>query len=558
MTTTKTTTTTPSTSTKAYKNPLLLPEVLDRVAHFVYSCDEDYWDYHPEVFLPCLLVCRFWHDCFLPHLYSTFISGQTDDGSPYHPHTHHLRTFVMFRPVPDKELPYKVEDASRTTPPGQLTTLRVHQNAEAMLDLLSANAGSSLRVLTWTASKFLVEMPPAMIKSMTMLSGLVSLELDSWKIDRADLLAILAACSSTLEMLSLRLISGYGESPFLPLGSSFDLTPASAVTPTRDLSMSMSSLSILPSQPPRMKRLSELRLVLDWHQSPAAVHLVQLCPALKSLYLNVDVETSDWSALISNLRTFCPRLESIEYEVGYSMEYETGCYIESSLYASLLRDSTVEGESQLRRVVLGVKLDELITEALLKHSETLEEMNLEVKDFGPEEVRMVGRLLAGCQRLKEVDIEDVGKRCEAKDLEELTREVWMCRDLTSLTISGYSPGEVKEESLTAKGRKENKFREAKVTREQGEIEDMLKVFSESGQGWYVRPSLREKEVEEAVEDMDMKRRLMIHMMESGLEQVERVQFNESKFYSDEKYFTDDEEEEDEEEEEEEEEGEEDE
>lgn len=443
----------------------------------------------------------------------------------------------MFRPVSDKELPYKVDGSSRATPPGQLTTLRVHQNAEAMLDLLSANAGSSLRVLTWTASKFLVEMPPAMVKAMAMLSGLMSLELDSWKIDRADLLAILAASSSTLEKLSLRLISGYGDTPFHPLGSSIDSTCASDVTPTRDLSTSLSSLSILPSQPPRMKRLSELRLVLDWHQSPAAVHLVQLCPALRSLYLNVDVETSDWSALISNLRTFCPRLESIEYEVGYSMQYETGCYIESSLYASLLRDSTVQGESQLRRVVLGVKLDEHVTEALLKHSETLEEMNLEVRAFGPEEVRMVGRLLAGCRRLKEVDIEDVGKVCKAKDLEELTREAWVCRDLSSLTISGYSPGEAKEaEPSTAKGRKV----------------DRLKVFAESGQGWYVRPSLREKEVEEAVEDVDMKRRLMVHMMESGLEQVERVQFNESTFYSDEKYFTDEEEEDEEEEEEEEE------
>ncbi|KAF9123553.1 hypothetical protein BGX30_001406 [Mortierella sp. GBA39] len=544
-----------TTTTTKHKNPLLLPEVLDRVAHFVYSCDDDYWDYHPEVFLPCLLVCRFWHDCFLPHLYSTFISGQTDDGSPYHPHTHHLRTFIMFRPISDKELPYKVDGSSRATPPSQLTTLRVRHGAEAMLDLLSANAGSSLRVLTWTASKFLVEMPPAMVKAMAMLSGLVSLELDSWKIDRADLLAILTTCSSTLKMLSLRLISGYGDAPFLPL----DSTPASAVTPTRDLSTSLSSLSILPSQPPTMKRLLELRLVLDWHQSPAAVHLVQLCPALQSLYLNVDVETSDWSALISNMRTFCPRLESIEYEVGYSMQYETGCYIESSLYASLLRDSTVEGEGQLRRVVLGVKLDEHITEALLKHSETLEEMNLEVRAFGPEEVRMVGRLLAGCRRLKEVDIEDVGKECEAKDLEELTKEVWVCRDLTSLTISGYSPGQVKEEEpLTAKGRKVNKFREAKMGKEQPEREDkLLKVFAESGQGWCVRPSLREKEVEEAVEDVDMKRRLMIHMMESGLEQVERVQFNESKFYSDERYFTDDEGEDEEDEEEEEEEGEED-
>lgn len=549
-----------TTTTKAYKNPLLLPEVLDRVAHFVYSCDDDYWDYHPEVFLPCILVCRFWHDCFLPHLYSTFISGQTDDGSPYHPHTHHLRTFVMFRPVSDKELPYKVDGSSRATPPSQLTTLRVHQNAEAMLGLLSANAGSSLRVLTWTASKFLVEMPPAMVKSMAMLSGLVSLELDSWKIDRSDLLTILAACSSTLEMLSLRLISGYGDTPFLPLGSSIDSTSASVVTPTRDLSTLLSSLSILPSQPPRMKRLSELRLVLDWHQSPAAVHLVQLCPVLQSLYLNVDVETSDWSALITNLRTFCPRLESIEYEVGYSMQYETGCYIESSIYASLLRDSTVEGEGQLRRVVLGVKLDENITDALLKHSETLEVMNLEVRALGTEEVRMVGRLLAGCRQLKEVDIEDVGKECEAKDLEELTKEAWVCRDLTSLTISGYSPGQAKEEEepSTAKGRKVDKFREAKVAKEQIEREDQLKVFAESGQGWYVKPSLREEEVEEAVEDVDMKQRLMIHMKESGLEQVERMQFNESKFYSDEKYFSDDEDEDEvEEEEEEEEEGEED-
>ncbi|KAF9152608.1 hypothetical protein BG015_005005 [Linnemannia schmuckeri] len=545
-----------TTTTKTQKNPLLLPEVLDRVAHFVYSCDEDYWDYHPEVFLPCILVCRFWHDCFLPHLYSTFISGQTDDGSPYHPHIHHLRTFVMFRPVSDKELPYNVGGSPTASPPGQLTTLRVHQHAEAMLALLSANTGSRLRVLTWTASKFLVEMPPAMVESMASLSGLVSLELDSWKIDRVDLLAILAACSSTLEMLSLRLISGYGDTPFLPLESSID--SISTTTPTQASSLlSLSSLSIQSSLSlPRMQRLSELRLVLDWHQSPAAVHLVQLCPSLRSLYLNVDVETSDWPALISNLRTFCPRLESIEYEVGYSMQYETGCYIKSSLYASLLRDSTAESEGQLRRVILGVKLDEHITEALLKHSDTLEVMNLEVRTFGPEEVRMVGRLLAGCRRLKDVDIEDVGKECEAKDLEELTREAWVCRDLKSLTIIGYSPYQANaEEPLTTKRRKanNNKLRETKVVKEQAEMKDKLKVFGESGQGWYVKPSLREQGLEEAVENMDMKRRLMVHMMESGLEQVERIQFNESKFYSDERYFSDDDEEDKDEEEDEEEE-----
>jgi hypothetical protein len=284
-----------------------------------------------------------------------------------------------------------------------------------------------------------------------------------------------------------------------------------------------------------MKRLSELRLVLDWHQSPAAVHLVQLCPLLQSLYLNVDVETSDWSGLISNLRTFCPRLESIEYKVGYSMQYEYGCYIESSIYASLLRDSTVDG--QLRRVVLGVNLDDQITEALLKHSETLEEMHLEVKKFGAEQVRMMGRLFAGCQRLKEVYIENVGQDCDAGDLEELTREVWACRDLKSLTITGYMPGQVDDDHKLSPAKKTERTR-----KEETEKEGKLKMFVGVGQGWYVRPCLGEKDQKEAIEDVEMKQRVMVHMMESGLEQVVRVQFNESTFYSDERYFSDDEDE----------------
>ncbi|KAG0369072.1 hypothetical protein BGX24_002562, partial [Mortierella sp. AD032] len=191
------------------KNPLLLPEILHRVALFVHSCDsdEDYYNYEPSVFIPCLLVCRAWHDCFLPHLYDTFISGETENGSPYYPHIRHLRTFVALDPLSDEELPYNKTNGA--LPPGQLTTLRVHQNAEDMLDLLSANTGSRLKTLAWVSSKFLLEMPLVMVKAIVSLSGLVSLELDSWRICRPDLLDILTACSPTLEMLSLRLIAGY-------------------------------------------------------------------------------------------------------------------------------------------------------------------------------------------------------------------------------------------------------------------------------------------------------------------------------------------------------------
>ncbi|KAF9125653.1 hypothetical protein BGW39_007235 [Mortierella sp. 14UC] len=510
------------------KNPLLLPEVLDRVAYFVHSCNGDYYDYEPSVMLPCLLVCRLWHDCFLPHLYDIFISGETDDGAPFYSHIRHLRTFVALGSLSEEELPYN----SKTGPlPSQLTTLRVHQDAQDMLDLLLANAGSQLRTLTWMSSKFLLEMPSPMVKAIASLSGLVSLELDNWKICRSDLLDVLAACSSTLEMLSLRLIAGYGDAPFI--ASSISTDCSSTTTTITAMSCSSIASSTTTIQPPRMERLSELRLVLDWHQSPAAVHLIQLCPSLRSLYLNVDVETSDWSALIANLRTFCPRLESIEYEVGYSMEYEWGCYIKPHVYASLLRDSTVEG--QLKRVVLGLRLDGLIAEALLKHAETLEEVTLALRDFGPEQAVMLGGLFARCRRLRKVEIEDIGEDCEVECLKELMGMPWVCRELKSLAIIGYNPCRDKDEEQDNAGLKKKGGRSRRI-RSSVEEEKKKAMFAETGQGWFTRPGLRGEGLEEAAEDRVVKQLLMEHMKSSGIEHAERLQFNDTEFYSDERHW----------------------
>ncbi|KAF9094809.1 hypothetical protein BGX23_001524 [Mortierella sp. AD031] len=533
------------------KHPLLMPEVLDRVASFINLTEgDDYWDSQPSTLLPCLLVCRLWHNCFTPHLYSTFISGQSNDGSPYYPHLHHLRHFYADRALSEKELPYQTG-----SPPTQLRVLKVYENAEAMSDLLLANTGSRLRALTWKAAKFMVDMPSETVDGLASLSGLVSLKLDSWKISRPGLLQILAGCSSTLEMLSLRLISGYGDTPFIPQQ---DSTSTSWTT-------TASSQELLPSLPPTMERVRELRLVLDWHQSPAAVHLVQLCPALRSLYLNVDVETSDWSALVSNLRTFCPRLDSIEYEVGYSMQYETGCYIESSIYASLIRDSTVEG--QLRSVTLGVQLDEAMAEALLRHAATLEEVTLGLKEFSSESMRLVGRLLAGCQRLEMVDIRDVGMTGQARDLEELTREAWVCRDLKRLSIADYQSNipskedleDEKEEvriaaikggSMKARESREKAMEALRVRREQERAEAPM-MFAGSGQGWYLRPNMGLMGVREASEDRGMKELLMDHMMSSGVERAVLLQLNQTKLYSTEDSWKADYDEDDEEEEEEE-------
>ncbi|KAF9923188.1 hypothetical protein FBU30_006740 [Linnemannia zychae] len=422
----------------------------------------------------------------------------------------------MFRPLPARELPYQPQGPL----PNQLRTLYVNAGAEAMFDLLSVNSGPQLKSLRWKSSKFLMDMSPAMVDSMAALSGLVLLELEYWKISRGDLLRILAACSSNLEILSLRVVSGYGSSPFIPDAA---MTESPSIEP--------SALSLLSL--PRMDRLRELDLVLDWHQSPAAVHLIQLCPALRSLCLEVDVETSDWSTLLFNLRTFCSRLESIEYKVGYSMQYEYGCYIESSIYAALIRDSTVKG--QLTKVVLGVRLDEDITLALLKHSETLEEISLGLDGLGPERIELIGRLLASCRQLGKMDIHDVQRRCKAEDLMELTQKRWVCQDLKCFRLVGYLPNQVK---CTGKS-------------EWNESTDKLQIFEEVGQGW----RFSRRKLEEAIEDRNVKQRLMVHMTESGLKEVQCLRFNDVVYYPVHRYrqrcrYDDDDDEEEEEEEEE--------
>ncbi|KAF9289706.1 hypothetical protein BGZ68_008788 [Mortierella alpina] len=415
-------------------NPLEIPEILARVGLYVPLWVKSIPNAHhrpigttsttalgilrpifdPQYLLSCILVNRTWHDILLPILWFTFDDTYPRSTSPVSVanlsrHHAHFRILELSRSCPTifslqlQQLPHNLIHLD----------LSGLDNNEWTKELVLQNP--RLQSLHWQGGDFHRDDYGTFdgLALSKKLSRLQELHLECWRIDKG-FMALLRR-NPSLRTISLDFVTGeideLNTHP-APIG-------AGVTRDTHGLEEDPDDAGevLLPN-------MTSLTVCKDVG-SGALEALVRLCPKLEELSW-MGSHDGDLRSLTTNIQQSCPSISALTYSTVEVMEDE-------SAYAGLIGGLTGLVELQIRIPSHG----HLFTDALLKHANTLEVLDLRIqRDWKtrPTQTADLRRILEGCHQITALSIE--GSLSKASDLFTFN---WACVRLHRLFLSGLHP-----------------------------------------------------------------------------------------------------------------------
>ncbi|KAF9303924.1 hypothetical protein BGZ74_002762 [Mortierella antarctica] len=467
-------------------NALEIPEVLLQIGRFLpfwkraaYHLAQG-WVLDPSHWRACILVSRLWYTTLSPLIFhdmddSSFqrIPMQILLENTRFVQRLHLRLFKPMQELPSSSATMSLmatgmTTANITTEFTQLRELELMQSEAWTSQLIRRNP--SLEKLSWKGGDFHRDDYQRLdYDTLMQLHQLKILKLDCWTITVAsEFLGILENNQSTLRFLALEFCKG---------GISITTKPA---TSTLSLSLGLESLSPPPAykslsppltykssedvSPPKLQLLylTKLNICKDVDSGPME-DLIRLCPNLQSLSWT-GPDDRDLKRLIRNLKMSPSKVSILTYSVIDLMEPEP-------VYADLIKcfhgltelqikvpalaihgftgttsfataNAPIVIRTPVRRMTLGGSsgtnsgsTPQVVgfTEALLGHVNSLQILDLRIKEPKAVESSNVHRILTSCRCLRALSIE--GSNCSALDLCKVQLP-WQCMRLRRLNLSG--------------------------------------------------------------------------------------------------------------------------
>ncbi|KAF9560850.1 hypothetical protein EC968_005984 [Mortierella alpina] len=421
-------------------NPLEIPEILARVGLYIPLWVKSIPNPHhrrigttttttlrslrpvfdPQYLLACILVNKTWHDILQPILWFTFDDTYPRSTSPVaianlSRHHAHFRILELSRSCPTilsfplKQLPHNLIHLD----------LSGLDNNEWTKELVLQNP--RLQSLHWQGGDFHRDDYGTLdgLALSKKLSRLQELHLECWRIDKG-FMALLRR-NPSLRTISLDFVTGeIDELNTHPATIGARLTHDTQgldKDPNEDDDDDYDKEVLLPN-------MTSLTICKDVG-SGALEALVRLCPKLEELSW-MGSHDGDLRSLTSNIRQSCPSISALTYSTVEVMEDE-------SAYAGLIGGLTGLVELQIRIP----SLNHLFTDALLKHANTLEVLDLRIqrdRKTQPTQRTDLRRILEGCHQITALSIE--GSSSKASDLFTFN---WACLRLHRLFLSGLHP-----------------------------------------------------------------------------------------------------------------------
>ncbi|KAF9963939.1 hypothetical protein BGZ70_007100 [Mortierella alpina] len=373
-----------------------------------------------QLLLACILVNRTWHDILLPILWFTFDDTYPPSTSPvaianlsrHHPH---FRILELSRPCPT------ILSFPLTQLPHNLIHLDLSglDNNEWTKELVLQNL--RLQSLHWQGGDFHRDDYGTLdgLALSKKLSRLQELHLECWRIDKG-FMALLRR-NPSLRTISLDFVTGEIDelnTHTATIGASVTLdTHGSDKDPDSYDDNDEEGEVLLPN-------MTSLTVCKDVG-SGALEALVRFCPKLEELSW-MGSHDGDLRSLTTNIQQSCPSISALTYSTVEVMEDEVA-------YAGLIGGLSGLVELQIRIP----SLDRLFTDALLKHADTLEVLDLRIqrdrKTQGTQRADL-RRILEGCHQITALSID--GSLSKASDLFMFD---WACLRLHRLFLSGLHP-----------------------------------------------------------------------------------------------------------------------
>ncbi|KAG0098804.1 hypothetical protein BGZ93_010274 [Podila epicladia] len=468
-------------------NALEIPEVLLQIGRFLpfwkraaYHLAQG-WVLDPSHWRACILVSWLWYKTLSPLIFhdmddSSFqrIPMQVLLENTRFVQRLHLRLFKPMQELPSSSATMSLmatgmTTANITTEFTQLRELELMQSEDWTSQLIRRNP--SLEKLSWKGGDFHRDDYQRLdYDTLMRLHQLKTLKLDCWTItDAGEFLEILVNNRSTLRFLALEFCKGgisIATKSVMPtlslsLGSLESLSPP----PTyKSLSPSLSYKSLEDISPPRLQLLylTKLNICKDVDSGPME-DLVRICPNLQSLSWT-GPDDRDLRRLIRNLKMLPlpSKVSILTYSVIDLMEPEPVyaglimCFrgltelqikvpalaiyglTETTIIATAIAPSVTTPESRMTLGGSSTYSDSTpqvigFTEALLGHVNSLQILDLRIKDPKTVETSNVHRILTSCRCLRALSIE--GSNCSATDLCKV-QSPWQCMRLRRLNLSG--------------------------------------------------------------------------------------------------------------------------
>ncbi|KAG0233785.1 hypothetical protein B0O80DRAFT_445665 [Mortierella sp. GBAus27b] len=516
-----------SSASIALQIPEILQEIARRVPLFEYGYQmlpefrhdtqfirNDFEDaYVPHHISHCLLVSRFWNECFTPHLYHYYIhqdniSLQKDENKrqAYQRHGHLVRRIATYNSYHQK-IPLYIPNIQ----PGKLEGLFLYGSSEDSEELLLHHQGPNLKQLLWVGHNPF-EAPKLFQEAWMNLSYLEELTLSECTMSNQQFYRILSQCTGTLRKLNLRALDGIDQGVFELHNGGSDSHSSSNNGSSSTLSFNLTGK---PSWTvPHVKFLSMEPTSIDLEMTAL---LPRLFPAIESVFLVIKDDVDHIPGLTSTLREHCTNLRSIGYGPASWDNFDSAWLPAPEVYAALCKDSFSTPQLECASVLLSWKLDNHLIEALLFHAPTLVKLELRYHRLirTDEDVGMdkVANILSKCMGLKDVRLLQLWR--ELGSIERLLEKPWGCHGLETLIIGGYLSSENVDDRTP-------KYDTLKPRRCQ---------YNDAGQGWFLKPGLTAGTFYRAIADGNLKRRVLEHMYESGVEKAKYVKLNDTEFFA---------------------------
>ncbi|KAF9958809.1 hypothetical protein BGZ72_010871 [Mortierella alpina] len=415
-------------------NPLEIPEILARVGLYIPLWVKSIPNAHqrrigntstsslrgqrpvfdPRYLQACILVNRTWHDILLPILWFTFDDTYPLSTSPVaianlSRHHAHFRILELSRSCPTiislplKHLPHNLIHLD----------LSGLDNNEWTKELVLQNP--RLQSLHWQGGDFHRDDYGTLdgLALSKKLSRLQELHLECWRIDKG-FMALLRR-NPSLRTISLDFVTGEIDE--------LNTHPATIGASARHDTLGLEE-NPDDEEEVLLPNMTSLTVCKDVG-SGALEALVRLCPRLEELSW-MGSHDGDLRSLTTNIQQRCPSILALTYSTVEVMEDE-------SAYAGLIGGLTGLVELQIRIPSLG----HLFTDALLKHANTLEVLDLKIqRDRKTQQTQRADlrRILEGCHQITALSIE--GSSSKASDLFTFN---WACLRLHRLFLSGLHP-----------------------------------------------------------------------------------------------------------------------
>ncbi|KAG0309059.1 hypothetical protein BGZ97_013176 [Linnemannia gamsii] len=357
-------------------NPLELPEILTRVAHFLplwVEAPNKYngqlkTEFKPRTLLNCMRVSKLWYQVMLPVFWYTY-TGSHCARAPLeiiHRFSPHFRVFQSFQ---GHEGPYQCTGLVELIMSQYSKTYYSNGvDIETQRSLVALNR--DLRKLYWHGPAKLVHMDA---DSLTGLRRIYDLMILYWQGSNGLLTKVLQAVSGTVTRLGLYSIHGVAEGDLMV-----------------DSGNGIKEQLILP-------HVVKLAYRINHKESKGLEDLVRCCPNLKKLYI-IPEKTYDMVRLKRNMQECCYKLEALTVKF---VELD-----ENDLVALLRGCRAGPGLVRLRLSVQ--RLSDAVTDAILAYSATLQSVKIDIHVPNILDVKNVLRILVECRRAWRVDVRGCG------------------------------------------------------------------------------------------------------------------------------------------------------